>query len=149
VSATGDGEPGDVARGRVSGSEIAGSGATGGPGSVAGFGPRLLAFLVDGAVSVLIAVIAGYRPGHAGYGLVVYVAFLVIELVFVTLAGQTPGMRVAGVVVVRARDGARPRIGWVAVRTLLLAAVVPALIPDKTGRPLHDRACGTATLRTR
>jgi uncharacterized RDD family membrane protein YckC len=120
-----------------------------GPGSVARFGPRLLAFLVDGAVSVGIALLTGRRPGGSGYGLTVYVAFLLIELVFVALAGQTPGMRVAGVVVVRARDGARPPWRWALLRTVLLAAIVPALIPDSTGRAMHDRATGLATLRTR
>jgi uncharacterized RDD family membrane protein YckC len=120
-----------------------------GAGSVASFGARLFAFAVDAVLSVAVAVISGRRPGEAGYGLTVYVAFLLIELVFVSLAGQTPGMRVAGVVVVRERDHGRPSIRWVLVRTLLLATVAPALIPDKTGRPLHDRAAGTATLRTR
>lgn len=120
-----------------------------GAGSVAGFGARLLAFVVDGALSVGVALLSGRRPGHAGYGITVYVVFLLIELVFVTLAGQTPGMRVAGIVVVRARDGARPQLQWVLLRTVLLATVAPALVPDRTGRPLHDRACGTATLRTR
>jgi uncharacterized RDD family membrane protein YckC len=120
-----------------------------GAGSVAGFGSRLLAFLIDGALSVLIAVLAGFRPGHRGYGLVVYFAFLAIELLFVTIAGQTPGMRAVGVVVVRAGDGGKPRFQWVLARTVLLAAVVPALIPDSTGRSLHDRATGLAMLRTR
>ena len=120
-----------------------------GAGSVAGFGTRLLAFFIDGALSVLIAVLAGCRPGHRGYGLVVYFAFLAIELLFVTVAGQTPGMRAVGVVVVRAVDDGKPRLRWVLVRTVLLAAVVPALIPDSTGRALHDRATGLAMLRTR
>ena len=122
---------------------------TGGPGSVAGFGSRLLAFFVDGALSVLVAVLTGYRPGTNGYGLVVYAAFLAIELLFVTLAAQTPGMRVAGVVVVRAGDGGKPRLPWVALRTALLAAVVPALVVDSSGRALHDRASGLTMLRTR
>jgi uncharacterized RDD family membrane protein YckC len=113
------------------------------------FGLRLGAFLVDGLLADLVGIVSGRRPGDAAYGLVTYAVFLLIELVFVSLAGQTPGMRVFGVVVVRSSDGGRPRLGWVAVRTLLLAAVVPALIPDRTGRPLHDRAAGTATLRTR
>jgi len=117
--------------------------------TTAGFGPRVLAFLVDGLLADVIALISGRRPGDAAYGLITYGAFLLIELVFVSLAGQTPGMRVAGLVVVRAADGGRPRIGWVAVRTLLLAAVVPALIPDRTGRPMHDRAAGTRMLTTR
>jgi uncharacterized RDD family membrane protein YckC len=121
----------------------------GGAGSVASFGARLLAFLIDGALSVLIAVLAGFRPGHHGYSLVVYGAFLAIELLFLTVAGQTPGMRAAGVVVVRARDAGKPQLHWVLLRTLLLAAVVPALIVDSSGRALHDRATGLAMLRTR
>lgn len=120
-----------------------------GAGAVAHFGPRLLAFVVDGALSVLVAVVAGYRPPGSGYNVAVYVVFLAIEFVFVSLAGQTPGMRVAGVVVVRAGDGGKPRPQWVAVRTVLLAAVVPALFVDSTGRAMHDRAAGLATLRTR
>lgn len=120
-----------------------------GAGSVAHFGARLLAFVVDGALSVLVAVLAGYRPPTNGYNIAVYVIFLVLELVFVSLAGQTPGMRVAGVVVVRASDGGRPLLHWVAVRTVLLAAIAPALVVDSSGRALHDRASGLATLRTR
>jgi uncharacterized RDD family membrane protein YckC len=120
-----------------------------GAGSVARFGARLLAFIVDGVLSVLIAVLAGFRPGHAGYGLVVYGAFLAIELLFLTVAGQTPGMRMAGVVVVRARDAGKPQVQWVLVRTVLLAALVPAVVVDGSGRALHDRAAGLATVRTR
>jgi uncharacterized RDD family membrane protein YckC len=120
-----------------------------GAGSVAGFGSRLLAFFIDGGLSVLVAVLAGFRPGHRGYGLVVYFAFLAIELLFLTVAGQTPGMRVVGVIVVRANDGGKPRLHWVLARTVLLAALVPALIPDASGRSLHDRATGLAMLRTR
>ena len=116
---------------------------------LATFGLRLGAFLVDGLLADLIAIIAGYRPGETGYGLVGYAVFLAIELVFVSAVGQTPGMRVAGLAVVRAADGGRPRFGWVLARTLLLATILPALIPDRTGRPLHDRAAGTLMIRTR
>ena len=120
-----------------------------GRGSVAQFGARLFAFVVDGALSVLVAVLAGFRPGTNGYGLVVYAAFLAIELVFITVAAQTPGMRAAGIVVVRAGDGGKPQLRWVALRTVLLAAVVPAVVADGTGRALHDRAAGLTMLRTR
>jgi uncharacterized RDD family membrane protein YckC len=129
-----------------------------GPGAVAGFGARLLAFVVDAALSVAIAFISGHGPSvtvngqsrpSIAYNVIVAASFLAIEFLFITLAGQTPGMRVAGVAVVRARDGGRPAIGWVLLRTLLVATIVPALIPDASGRPLHDRACGTTTIRTR
>lgn len=118
-------------------------------GATAGFGLRIVAFAVDGALSVVIAIASGHRPPSAGYNLVVYVAFLVIELLFVAVAGQTPGMRAAGVAVVRMADGGRPRPQWVLARTVLLAAVVPALVVDGSGRALHDRACGTVMVRTR
>lgn len=125
------------------------SGVTDGPGAPAGFGRRLLAFAVDALLSVGIAVITGHRPGDPGYGIVVYAAFLLIEFAIVSLAGQTPGMRVAAIVVVRASDGQRPAMHWVLVRTVLLATVVPALVVDAEGRALHDRASGTAMLRLR
>lgn len=121
-----------------------------GPGSIASLGARLLAFVLDAVLSVLVAVVSGNGPGTRSYGVIVYGAFLVIELLFVALAGQTPGMRLAGIVVVRARDNGKPQLRWVLIRTLLLAAVVPALIPERgTGRWLHDRASGLATVRTR
>ena len=54
-----------------------------------------------------------------------------------------------GIVVARTRDGGKPQIQWVLVRTVLLAALVPALVVDSSGRALHDRAAGLSTLRTR
>lgn len=118
-------------------------------GSVAGFGPRLLAFLADAVVCDLLALFSGRRPGDAVYGYIVLVAFLVVEFLFVGLAGQTPGMRLAGLAVVRANDGGRPALRWALVRTVLLAFVAPALIPDASGRALHDRAAGTSTIHVR
>ncbi|HET6815751.1 MAG TPA: RDD family protein [Mycobacteriales bacterium] len=120
-----------------------------GPGAVAGVGVRLAAFVVDSVIAIVIAIVSTGPPPGSTYNLVVYGAFLAIELVFVTVAGQTPGMRVAGLAVMSAADASKPRLRWVAVRTLLLAAVVPALITDSSGRAMHDRAAGTVTVRTR
>jgi uncharacterized RDD family membrane protein YckC len=122
---------------------------TEGPGSVAGIGTRLKAFVVDSLLSVAIALLSGFRPGHPGYDVTVLASFLLIELVFVAAVGQTPGMRAAGAAVVRASDSAKAKVRWVAVRTLLLATVLPALIVDVTGRAMHDRAAGTVMIRTR
>ena len=58
-----------------------------GPGSVAGFGTRILAFVVDSVVSVAVALAAGYRPGSTGYQVVVLGGFLAIEFLFVSIAG--------------------------------------------------------------
>jgi uncharacterized RDD family membrane protein YckC len=120
-----------------------------GPGSVAGIGVRLKAFIVDSVLCVLIALAAGFRPGRPGYDLTVFGSFLLIELLFVAVAGQTPGMRVAGAAVVRFSDGKRAAFKWVLVRTLLLTTVLPALIVDASGRAMHDRAAGTIMIRTR
>jgi uncharacterized RDD family membrane protein YckC len=120
-----------------------------GPGSVAGIGTRLKAFIVDSLLSVAVALLAGFRPGEVGYGLTVYGTFLLLELLFVAVVGQTPGMRVTGAAVVRAGDSGRAASRWVLVRTLLLATILPALIVDISGRAMHDRAAGTVMIRTR
>ena len=120
-----------------------------GPGSVAGIGVRIKAFIVDSVLCILIALAFGFRPGRPGYDLTVYGAFLLIELIFVSVFAQTPGMRVAGAAVVRVSDAGRAGFQWVLVRTLLLATVLPALIVDESGRAMHDRAAGTVMVRTR
>lgn len=120
-----------------------------GPGSVAGIGVRIRAFVVDSVLCILIALAAGFRPGRPGYDLTVFGSFLLIELLFISIAGQTPGMRFAGAAVVRFADAGRAGFKWVLVRTLLLATVLPALIVDDSGRAMHDRAAGTVMIRTR
>ena len=122
-----------------------------GRGAVAGIGVRIGAFLIDAVIANLVtgvAFLAGWDPG-ALRGWVVYGVFLLMELLFVSTGGQTPGMAVLGAGVVRYPGGSRPTPGWVAVRTLLLAFVVPALIVDTDGRAMHDRAAGTVMVRTR
>jgi len=120
-----------------------------GKGAVAGFGARVLAFVIDSVIAIALAIAATGPPPGAAYNLAVFVGFVVIELVFVAVAGQTPGMRVAGIAVMSAGDASKPRLRWVLVRTILLAAVLPALIVDATGRGMHDRAAGTVMVRTR
>jgi uncharacterized RDD family membrane protein YckC len=121
-----------------------------GPGSVAHFGLRLGAFLIDGILADLIAAVSlGGFHANDRQNLTSYLVFLAIEIVFVTLAGQTPGMRVAGIAVVRADGQGRPKLQWVLVRTFLLAIVAPALLIDTDGRAMHDRAAGTVMLKVR
>jgi uncharacterized RDD family membrane protein YckC len=121
-----------------------------GPGSVVGFGPRLVAYLVDGLVANLLVgvpYVIGVRYSTDVRGLAVYLAFLLEELVLVGLSGQTIGMRMAGIRVVRVRDAGRQTWPWIAVRTLLLALLVPAFIWDRDLRGTHDRAAGTVVVR--
>jgi uncharacterized RDD family membrane protein YckC len=119
-------------------------------GSVAGFGVRFLAFLIDGLLADLIGIaVTGGQTRGGAYTLASYIAFLLIELLFVGFVGQTPGMRLGGIGVLRADRQGRPAFKWVALRTLLLAFVIPAVVADKSGLAMHDRAAGTATIRTR
>jgi uncharacterized RDD family membrane protein YckC len=121
-----------------------------GPGSIAGFGARLLAFLIDGVLADLLGI--AYNGGFHNSGaqnLASYLFFLLIEFAFITLAAQTPGMKIVGIAVVRADGQGRPAPQWVLLRTALLASVAPALVIDGTGRAMHDRAAGTVMLHTR
>ncbi len=117
-----------------------------GAGSVAPFGRRFAAFVVDSVAADLLALLWGYRPGATAYGVVVMGAFLAIELVFVAAFGQTPGMRLLGLRVA-AVGGGKPALRWVAVRTFLLALAVPPVVIDRDNRGLHDRASGAVVVR--
>ncbi len=117
-----------------------------GAGSVASFGRRLAAFVIDGAAADVLTLLWGYRPGDRAYGMVVMGAFLAIELVFVAAFGQTPGMRLLRVRVATV-SGGKPAARWVAVRTFLLALAIPALVIDRDNRGLHDRASATVVVR--
>ncbi|MFJ3978282.1 RDD family protein [Streptomyces sp. NPDC090021] len=117
-----------------------------GPGSVARFGRRIGAVTIDWIGCQLIAygLITGRDLGAAGnwtLGL-----FVVLAILTVGTVGFTPGKRALGLRVV-AEDGGRLGFGRVAVRTLLLALVIPALIWDRDGRGLHDRLARAVQVR--
>jgi uncharacterized RDD family membrane protein YckC len=67
----------------------------------------------------------------------------------VSVFSFTPGQLIAGIQV--ARVDAAERVGFVRalVRTFFVIFVVPAIISDHDGRGMHDRATGTAMLRSR
>lgn len=117
-----------------------------GPGSIAPFGRRLAAVLIDWLLSVLIAYgLIAHRDVHAANSWALAV-FGVVALVSLVLVGSTPGKRLLGLRVMRL-DGGRPTLGQVAVRTFLLILAVPALIWDRDTRGLHDKAVGTVEVR--
>lgn len=110
-----------------------------GRGSVAGFGARMLAYLVD---SVACAVIAWGALREPAYTLPVFVLEV---LVLTWLAGGSAGQLVRGLRVARL-DG-RPLGLWRAVlRTALLVLLIPVVIWDRDGRGLHDRAVGSVVV---
>lgn len=115
-----------------------------GSGAVATFGSRLLAYLVD---AVLSGLVAGLFTAPRTPGLWSLLPLAVLYVVAVPLTGQTVGMRLLHLRLVRL--GASPRLDppRALLRFGLLALLVPALISDRDGRGLHDRAVGAVVVR--
>jgi len=125
---------------------------TSGPGSIASTGRRLVAYVLDGIVANLLAGVpiffgADYSSNLRGFA--VYAAFLLEIFLFISVAGQSIGMRLVGLRVLRLSDLDRPAWYWVAVRTLLLGLLVPPFVWDRDQRGLHDRAAGTVIVSER
>ena len=121
-----------------------------GPGSVATFGARLGAVLLDSLAAGLVARLVktavegdGFAYRH-GPGVAVFV--LMYALLLPTL-GQTIGMRIARLRVVRLSDGGLLGLPAALLRGLLVALMLPALFTDRQGRGLHDKAVGSVVVR--
>ena len=125
-----------------------------GPGSVASFGARAGAFALDAVLAGLVArlffPVRDLETAQASTSLAPLAVLTVVYLVGLFLLGQTPGMRLLRLRVEPARHGAGEALGLVpaALRTALLLLLVPALIADRDGRGLHDRAAGVVVVRT-
>ena len=128
-----------------------------GQASLAPAGTRLLALIVDLIASALIAglflaaVHHGRHEDLAGrlpktWSLIPLFVDYVMGML---LAGQTLGMRLFGLRIIRVDDQRLPVNPWRAVtRTVLLFLFVPAVVWDKDGRGLHDRYSDTAVVRS-
>ncbi|MGH8890007.1 MAG: RDD family protein [Acidothermaceae bacterium] len=121
-----------------------------GTGAVAGFGRRLGALVVDWIICLLVAsaftrhaAFDGRDPMNPGWPVLV----LAVEYIaLLASVGTTLGMRVFSIGV-RRLDGGRVSLLWVAVRTIMLLLVVPAVVYDRDQRGLHDRAAGAIAVR--
>jgi uncharacterized RDD family membrane protein YckC len=116
----------------------------GGPGALAPAGLRLAAFAVDAILSALVAGLFTAPELPRNWSLLV---FVVAYSAFTAVFGQTPGMRLLGLRVIRVDRAARVGLRRGVIRTLLLAMLVPALIWDADTRCLHDRLTDTAVVR--
>ncbi|MDA5286365.1 RDD family protein [Streptomyces sp. NPDC054904] len=117
-----------------------------GPGSVARFGRRIGAVVIDWVGCQLIAyglITGGDLAATGNWTLGIFVALTILT---VGTVGFTPGKRILGLRVI-GQDGNRLGIVRVVVRTLLLALVIPALVWDRDGRGLHDRLAGAVQVR--
>jgi uncharacterized RDD family membrane protein YckC len=116
-----------------------------GPGSLAAFSTRAVAFVIDALASAFIAGLftRPHLPGNWSL-----VSFAVITIGTLILFGQTPGMRLFGLRLAHPREGQRLAVWRAVVRTALLMLLIPALIVDADGRGLHDRLTDTAVVRS-
>jgi uncharacterized RDD family membrane protein YckC len=117
-----------------------------GPGSVARVGRRVAALVIDWILCLLIAYgLIAHRDVTAANPWTLFV-FGAMSVLTLGTVGSTPGKRLLGLRLVRADGG---RLGTVAVvlRTVLLLLVVPAVVWDRDGRGLHDKAVQAVQVR--
>ena len=159
-AAGGSGHPalgyrGDVSERRWTGSRLTGARQVGaandypgerlglperGSGAVAGYGPRFVALFIDWALCSVIALTLLHSQWWT------YAIFAAEVYLLTALTGFTVGMRLIGLRVVRL-DGRPVGFVWALVRTVLLLAVIPAVVFDRDTRGLHDRAANTVVVR--
>jgi uncharacterized RDD family membrane protein YckC len=124
-----------------------------GPGSVAGWGRRVLALFIDWTIAGLIASAITSKPLWAGgndLNTAQLVTFFAMTAVLTGLAGGTIGHRLCGLRVVPAKPSGSgyAQVGLLngALRALLISLVIPAVVYDRDRRGLHDRAASTVVV---
>lgn len=119
-----------------------------GPGSVAGFGRRTLALLVDWLIAMGLA---AYLPsgGGSGWATATFLVWFAMGVLAITVFSFTPGQLAAGIRVARIEGDIRVGFIRALVRQIFLSFVVPAVITDADSRGMHDRATGTVLIRVR
>ena len=115
-----------------------------GPGSIAPAGPRLGAFGIDVVLSSVVAALFTAPELPRNRSLLV---FAVLYFGFTVLVGQTPGMRLLKLRVVRTDRPVTVGLWRAVVRTAGVILLVPALLRFADGRSLHDRLTQTAVVR--
>ena len=124
-----------------------------GPGSVAGWGRRIAALVVDWIASTLVSVLVfGYQwfgatAGEQGWvGATPLLVFLLEASFLTAVAGGSFGQLALRVGVVHL-DGRPVNLLEALVRTFLILLVIPPLVFNRDQRGLHDLAVKTVTLR--
>ena len=114
-------------------------------------GSRFAALFVDILAGTLIGALVNGCVDAPSFLLrtVIVDGSLVLQVILLqALTGQSLGMRLIGIRVAKAADpGAVPGFVPAAIRTALLVLVLPAVLLDRDGRGLHDKAAGTIVLR--
>jgi uncharacterized RDD family membrane protein YckC len=122
-----------------------------GRGSVARWGRRILALVIDWIASMLVAsLILGqsmWSPDGSSGGrpLLTMLVFLVEATALTALLGGSFGQLATRVMVTRL-DGHRVSLLQSLLRTFLICLAVPPLVFNRDQRGLHDLATGTVTV---
>ena len=138
-----------------------------GPGSVPGVMRRLVGLALDWLLATLV-VMGALNVGLIGQELSAaaesggepealaltnfttistLVVFAAMNILLLTLFGTSVGRRIVGVGITATGERSWPWFVSMAVRTLLLCLVIPAVVYDRDTRGLHDRAAGTIATR--
>ncbi len=121
-----------------------------GPGSVAGWGRRILALVLDWLGSTLVAIaftgVGGWIEGGLVSESLPLLVFLLEASVLTALMGGSFGQLLCRVVVVRL-DGKPVNLLQGLLRTFMICLVIPPLVFNRDQRGLHDLAVGTVALR--
>lgn len=122
-----------------------------GRGSLATWGARLVALLLDWVISTVIAVLFfGSRvlSSDGWTSWMTMAAFFVETTVLVALAGGSAGQLLCRLAVVRLDDAP---VGFLraALRAVMVCLVLPAVVIGTDRRGLHDLAAGTAVVNRR
>ncbi|MFF5292591.1 RDD family protein [Paractinoplanes globisporus] len=113
---------------------------------VASFGRRLVALLIDWAAATLVASFLVDSLARNPWPQLA--VFVLAHAFFVGLFGQTLGMAVVRIRCVSMADGGALGLPRAALRAVLLALVIPAVISDGDGRGLHDRVAGSVMVQS-
>lgn len=116
-----------------------------GPGSIGGFGRRVLGLIVDWTLATGASWLIAHEAGTT-MPLITTAAFVVITNLGLVIFGSTPGHLVAGLHLRRV-DGSPAGFWRPIVRQLLLAIVMPALVWDTDHRGGHDIIAQTVLRR--
>jgi uncharacterized RDD family membrane protein YckC len=123
-----------------------------GPGSVTGWGRRLVALFVDWVASMLVArlIYPGDALGQGGYGWVVLLVFVLESTLFIWTIQASFGQRLLGLRVVSVTPqglAERTALLRAALRQVLVGLLIPALVYNRDRRGLQDLAARTVLVR--
>jgi uncharacterized RDD family membrane protein YckC len=120
-----------------------------GPGSLATSWLRCAGLFVDWVMCGGISLLFVQDLQSSSLSTIVLLVWFVVGAATVTAFGFTPGQFVTGMRVAPVDGGERVGLLRALGRQILIVFLVPPLINDTDGRGLHDRATGTALVRTR